>query len=125
MTSRASWLRRARRATGIGAVAALAAGIGGLVTAPPAAASHPGVVTLTITKVVNIGDTGIESVLRGEADLYATATIAGTDFDTKAITQDGHDTVEPVNPSWTFSKSFGAGAPDNIPVEFEIWDADD
>jgi uncharacterized repeat protein (TIGR01451 family) len=82
-------------------------------------------VTLTVTRVVNIGDEGIEDNLRGEADLYATAIIGGSPFDSKAIHQDGHDTVEPVNPTWTFSKSFAAGSPDNVGVELEIWDHDD
>jgi uncharacterized repeat protein (TIGR01451 family) len=107
------------------AVAALAVAALGLVAASPAGASHPGVVTLTVTRVVNIGDTGIEDFARGQADLYATAVIDGTPFDSKSLVQDGHDVVEPVNPTWTFSKAEGAGASDNASVELEIWDADD
>src|SRR5262245_3393103 len=125
MKHRRSRLGHACSRTAMAVVAALAAATLGLAAAPQAGASHPGVVTLTVTRVVNIGDTGIEDFARGQADLYATAVIDGTAFDSKSLVQDGHDVVEPVNPTWTFSRSYGAGASDSANVELEIWDADD
>lgn len=120
-----TWLRRAR-SSGVGVVAAaLGVATCGLVDLAPAAADHPGVVTVTVTRVVNIGDEGIEDNLRGEADMYAAVEIAGTPFDSKAIHVDDDDNVEPVAPAWVFTRPFSGGDPDAVGVSIEIWEHDD
>ena len=94
----------------------------GLIAPGTASAAHSGVVTLTITRVVNVGDQGIEDNLRGQADMYAVGQIDGTPFESKSIHVDGKDVIEPF---WVFTKSFSGGAPDFIGVSIEIWDHDD
>lgn len=91
---------------------------------PPAGAAHSGVVTVTVTRVVNVGDEGIEDNLRGEADMYAVVEIGGASFDNKAVHQDDKDVIEPLQ-GWTFSNNFAVGASDFVGVSIEIWDHDD
>jgi uncharacterized repeat protein (TIGR01451 family) len=92
-----------------------------------ASASHTVPVTVTITKVDNLGDEGIEDNLRGEADLYAGVEIngvltAGNSFSSHV---DNDDHVEPF---WTFTNNVTIADdnnPGSIPVSIEVWEHDE
>jgi|GEM_PF-1562036 len=96
-----------------------------LVTAGPmqrsAGASHTVPVTVTLTRVTNLGDEGIEDNLRGEADMYAGVEIDGVMLTSFDIHPHDDDTLEPF---WTFSRNVSSGT-ETIPISIEIWDHDE
>ncbi|HEX9697810.1 MAG TPA: DUF11 domain-containing protein [Actinomycetota bacterium] len=105
------------------AVLLVLATIGAFVAVPlQAEAAHAGVVTVTVTRVVNVGDEGIEDNLRGEADMYAGVTINGETFNSKNVHVDDDDSIEPL---WVFTKPIPSGGPDSVGISIEIWDHDD
>ena len=76
-------------------------------------------VTVTITKVDDIGD--LEGFLRGESDLYAGVVIDGDSFNSFAIHQDGDNHIEPF---WVFTNNVDS-ALGTVAVHISIWEHDD
>jgi len=93
---------------------------------PPVSASHTVPVTITITRVIGIGD-DLDGIGRDGPDFYAGASIAGGPLDAGNSFATHQDDQNDVSPFWTISRNVVV-VDDSLPatsVTLSIWDHDD
>ena len=93
---------------------------------PQVSASHTVPVTVTITRVIGIGD-DLDGIGRDGPDLYAGASIGGGPLDAGNSFATHEDDKNDVSPFWTITRNVVV-ADDSLPatsVTLSIWDHDD